>query len=636
MDVTVAAYYIKEEKISYSEYIDNMNIINKAVTEMQKNLMQDYGVYKKTRFGILVSSIQKIIAIDQEFKDLLFFMGLINYKNISRDLLINFKNEKIVNNFIAYLKEFSIITEERKNKNNKIDNFTILKSSNIIIRHYLQQLLFLGECRVIAARGAKILQQYLKFNEKKLSSIDRDNYYEHIEAFLQNKDLLDNDILAYYSKILGIYYVGNENYDKAKKLLENALEYYNLNKKMYGKEIANISVNSGELYLFSGGYEKAKKSLEIARQFYSQNIEEYECVLSWTYGLMGYTCRALEQYEQARIYLDKSLAIHSGCSNFDKKTRLLTYLGSVHRNLGNYDLAITLLTSANNLIIDFYGKNHFKKYWIDNYLGQTYLCKGEYLKAKELLEVAVIKYQNLYGKKDKRTAEISIWLGTLKSYIGEYAESQAILSFAHKRFVKIYPENHLKIAWCATSLGEVYRQLKEYDLSQRYLEQAQAIFSLKLAKNNIKIAWNTLNLGLLYRDQNKLVKAEQYFQKSFDIYMKNNGLQHKRTATVLAELGYIKFLKGDSAAGSGMIKKALRIMVTKNYTRRYIALIQLAEINFSKLKNNLSDEEKRNITNQTLLYMNQALEIVTNNFPSSSTCSEEIQYKMKQYQNRLP
>lgn len=139
LDITVSAYYIKEEKIPYSEYIDVMNVANEAVVDIQEDIMQDIGVYKKTRLGILVSSIQKINSINPEFKDLLFFCSLINCEDISKQLLLNFKDEKIVNDFIVYLKEFSLINVESQDENNEIKSFNILETSQVIIRNYLKQ-----------------------------------------------------------------------------------------------------------------------------------------------------------------------------------------------------------------------------------------------------------------------------------------------------------------------------------------------------------------------------------------------------------------------------------------------------------------------------------------------------------------
>lgn len=632
LDITVSAYYIKEEKIPYSEYIDVMNVANESVVDIQEDIMQDIGVYKKTRLGILVSSIQKINSINPDFEDLLFFCSLINCENISKELLLNFKDEKVVNDFIVYLKEFSLINIESQDENDEIKSFNILETSQVVIRNYLKQLLSDAECKKIAKSAVTTFTQYFDNNEDAIDVEKNIVFYKHIESLLKNRELIEPKIVAYFSRLLGVYYVTNENCDRAKSFLKESLDWYNRDKSSYSAEIAEISMNLGELYLFIGEYEAANQFLHVAREIYSKNIEKNECALSWTYALLGYNFRALENYEQAEIHLTKSLSLHKECRYLSKKARILAYLGNVHRNLGNFDTALNFLIRSNNLIIDTFGEDHFRKYWIDNYLGQVYLCQGKYLKAIKFLENSALNYMKQFGSSDSRTMWSYTWLGSLKGSLGQYEEAKDILKKSYDRFTKLYPSKHLMIAWCANLLGNIYRQLGDYHLAMHYLEEAQEIFSTELGKKSIKGAWNLLNLGLLYRDQNELGKAEKNLEEAFNIYSEKNGSEHKRTAEAMAELGYIKFLQGHLDEGEKMIKEALRIMTKIDHSNRFTMLLKLAEINKDKLsKYELSDDEKNMLNNQILQYMNKALDIVSSALPSDSYHIIYTKQKMQKY-----
>ena len=631
LDITVSAYYIKEEKIPYSEYIDVMNIANESVVDIQEDIMQDIGVYKKTRLGILVSSILKINSINPDFEDLLFFCSLINCENISKELLLNFKDEKVVNDFIVYLKEFSLINIESKDENNEISSFNILETSQVVIRNYLKQLLSDAECKTIAKSAVTTFKQFFDNND----TIDKEKnsvFYKHIESLLKNRELIEPRIVAYFSKLLGVYYVANENCDRAKDFLEDALDWYNRDKLNHSDEIAEISVNLGELSLFIGEYENANQFLHVARKIYSKDIKKNECALSWTYALIGYNFRALESYEKAEMYLAKSLSLHKECRYLSKKARILAYLGSVHRNLGNFDTALNFLIRSNNLIIDTFGEDHFRKYWIDNYLGQVYLCQGKYLKAIKFLENSALKYLKHFGSSDSRTMWSYTWLGSLKGSLGQYEEAKDILNKSYNRFTKLYPSKHLTIAWCSNLLGNIYRHLGDYHLAMHHLEEAQEIFSTKLDENSVKVAWNLLNLGLLYRDQNELDDAEKYLERALNIYSEKNNNEHKRTAEAMAELGYIKFLQGHLDEGEKMIKEALRIMTKIDHSNRFTMLLKLAEINKDKLsKYELSNDEKNVLNNQILQYMNKALEIVSSALPPDSYHIVYTKQKMRKY-----
>lgn len=632
LDITVSAYYIKEEKIPYSEYIDVMNVANESVVDIQEDIMRDVGVYKKTRLGILVSSIQKINSINTDFKDLLFFCSLINSESISKELLLNFKDEKVVNDFIFYLKEFSLINIESQDENNEIKSFSILATSQVVIKNYLKQLLSGVECKKIAKSAVNTFKQYFDNNNNTIEKEKNLVFYKHIESLIKNRELIEPKEVAYFSRLIGVYYVANENCERAKNFLKESLDWYNRDESVYSAEIAEISVNLGELYLFIGEYESANQFLHVARKIYSKNIKNNECALSWTYALLGYNFRAVEHYKQAEIYLTKSLSLHKECRYLSKKARILGYLGSVHRNLGNYDTSLNFLIRSNNLIIDTFGEDHFRKYWIDNYLGQVYLCQGRYMKAVKFIESSALNYLKKFGNKDSRTIWAHTWLGSLKGSLGQFEEASDILNKSYVRFKKLYPSKHLTIAWCSNLLGNIYRQLGDYNLAMHHLEEAQEIFAAKLGKNSIKGAWNLINLGLLYRDQNELDKAEKYLEKALNIYYEKNGHDHKRTAEAMAELGYTKFLQGHVDEGEKMIEEALEVMTKIDHSNRFTMLLKLADINKDKLnKYELSADEKNMLNDQILKYMNSALDIVSSELPPDSYHAISTKQKIQKY-----
>jgi len=121
LDVSLAASYIKEIKSSYTEYLQYITEPNEGFITVQKSILNDISEYKKTRYDIVALSVKHVIESHPDFVDLLLLICLINSEDIPKDLLIKYKDNIIVNQFIHELKKFSLIAEKLLvNSNNNL------------------------------------------------------------------------------------------------------------------------------------------------------------------------------------------------------------------------------------------------------------------------------------------------------------------------------------------------------------------------------------------------------------------------------------------------------------------------------------------------------------------------------------
>ncbi|WPX99664.1 HTH and tetratricopeptide repeat-containing protein (plasmid) [Candidatus Megaera polyxenophila] len=104
LDVSLAASYIKEIKSSYTEYLKYITEPNEGFITVQKSILNDISEYNKTRYDIVALSVKHVIESNPDFVDLLLFICLINSEDIPKDLLIKYKDNIIVNQFIHELK----------------------------------------------------------------------------------------------------------------------------------------------------------------------------------------------------------------------------------------------------------------------------------------------------------------------------------------------------------------------------------------------------------------------------------------------------------------------------------------------------------------------------------------------------
>ena len=70
--------------------------------------------YNKTRYGIVTLSLENLIQINTDFKELLIFVRSIDSQNISIELLKHFKPSMIVEKFVHNLRKYSFVTCEIK------------------------------------------------------------------------------------------------------------------------------------------------------------------------------------------------------------------------------------------------------------------------------------------------------------------------------------------------------------------------------------------------------------------------------------------------------------------------------------------------------------------------------------------
>ena len=89
LDISTAAYYIKYTGINFEEYIAKLNKPSLEFGKLQENILQEASCYSKTRNKIISFTMEQIISVNKEFKDLVLLIGLLDSQNIPREWLEN-------------------------------------------------------------------------------------------------------------------------------------------------------------------------------------------------------------------------------------------------------------------------------------------------------------------------------------------------------------------------------------------------------------------------------------------------------------------------------------------------------------------------------------------------------------------
>jgi len=86
LDITTAAYFIKNTKMGYDEYVDELDNYNPSFRHIQENILKNTDNTFKTRYEIVINTVQEIIKNNIIFKNKLLEISFLNYNSIPVEL----------------------------------------------------------------------------------------------------------------------------------------------------------------------------------------------------------------------------------------------------------------------------------------------------------------------------------------------------------------------------------------------------------------------------------------------------------------------------------------------------------------------------------------------------------------------
>lgn len=504
LDVSIAAYYLKSTNVPYEKYLEYIGENTEDFATVQDSLLKDTGNYTKTRYKIVTISLQKLMETHKDFPDLLLFISLLDSQNIPRDLLVKYKSDTIVDNFIYHLKKYSLITTESAPSSlNSI--FSIHRSSQAITLEYLTKKLELKKNRPLLISIGKCVTEFIDEEIEKEDIIKIKILLSHCETLLNKSNYLDVIFKYDIHSIKGtIHYLLGE-YEESKKLLEYNL--LNLNKyckkgiKKEPLENSNAYIRSllylGNVYRRFGNYEKAKSLLEQSVCACKKSEQTNPLMLARSLAYLGNVYSKFD-YKQAIASLEQSIIIYEKHSKgHPGVARPLTVLGVIYGEQGNFEYAKQLLKQALRIYRKNFSYEHTHVGWVLVHLGNIYRKQGD--------------------------------LKAAKVHLGESLR-------IHKKNLS---NNHVDIAWVLKKLASVYVDLVDYKSAKNLLSQSLLVHEKQREKNINEIASLLRIYGQIYLLENSVELAEKCFQKALAILYKTNYLESYNILEDLAEL-YIR------------------------------------------------------------------------------------------------
>lgn len=578
LDVSIAAYYLKATQTSFKTYLENITKHDSDFTDLQKTLLNDTSEYTKTRYGLITVSLQHIINTHKDFKDLCVFISLVDSQNIPRELLNNFKNNMVVDNFIFNLKKYSLLINNPSNT-----ALSIHRSTQAISLSYLMKKLDLE-------RNKELITSIAESLENTLDEVIR------LEDLVKMKELINPcEIFLCHGRFLN---------DKIEGMIKSKL---------------------GTIHYFCGDNTKAKALLKESLVQLRDSYEEKPTRIAFATGFLGNVLRDLGDFNEAKVLLQKSLEIYNQHSMDDplRHAYFVVYLGTLDMSLGHYDNAKRAFERGLTIHAEHFPENQNFVAWASEQLGTLERKLGNYKKAEVLLEKSLLIFTKDYHN-DMDIAWALQHLGVVYAKLKKYDKAKDALEKSLKSWASTLPDN-IGPLW---ALAHTSDHLEKHEDVKSLFDSLRKIYKGHFHENYIYAGLILGHLGNLYGKLGNYEKAKTLLEQSQFIYETNYGEAHLATAPILNDLGEIYFLQDDLDHAEDFINKAFLIFEKNKHPDGHECLENLSKLYIKKASIESENGEKeisQKFLNTSITYLKHALDIVRTHFPKSSAHEKRIQ-----------
>jgi tetratricopeptide (TPR) repeat protein/tRNA A-37 threonylcarbamoyl transferase component Bud32 len=297
---------------------------------------------------------------------------------------------------------------------------------------------------------------------------------------------------------------------------------------------ARLMDTMGNVYVSLGLYEKAKPLLEKALQLRESRLPANHPDVATALNNLALLYKNQGQYGTAEPLYQRALAIREKASATDPAAvaTSLNNLASLFQLQGMYAQAEPLYQRALAIREKALGPEH---------------SEGFYERAEPRFKRALAIWVKAIGLDHPDLAVSLNNLAALYFKQGKYEEAEPLFKHSLAIKKKTLGLDHPDVAISLNNLAMLYRARGKYAAAEPLFKQSLAIREKTLGPDHPEVARILYNLGRLYREQKKWQEAEPLFQRALAIYAKMAKVNPERIAETLRE--YAKLL---SATGNAV------------------------------------------------------------------------------------
>lgn len=633
LDVSIAAYYIKNTNNSFDEYLKRLELQNQKMEETDKVLFSsNINKYNKTRYKIIGCAIDQILEKRQEFAELLILICMIDSQNIPKTLLKRYCEPSIVDQFIQQMEKSSLFACQ----DSKAASLSMHRSIQQNILLYLRQTLSVQKQKLYLHAITIGLENYCLPLLEQVDSARMRIFLHHLHAYLEKTELLDEMNRNIIALLLGSIYCELGDPITAKIFLDQSLKYFNsYYKNKYSSRLLHAVTYAGIAEKLTGNYIQAKELLEQSVTLHQKTSSSDTVEKAKALRHLAYVYKFTDGFEKAKKTIEQSILLYKENRKDEAGLALaLSDLATIYCSVGQYQQAVAYRSNSLSVTKQLCGRKHINTLLILGALGLDFRRIGNYGKALEFFNGSYKGIQKYHADNFEQLNWLATNLGEIYRILGLYKQAKAFLTQGLEIAKKHFGVTHTYTDWTTISLGQLYLEQGDYKTAACLLEKSLKGYHKHFGVDEGKTLNIYLQLGVVYTYLGFYQKAHAFFEKSLDAYIKRSGKHHTDYALALKEYGLFYLVTGKLEIAEKLFKEALDILQKADHQGRYKCFEYLGDLYEKKVKlmpsSNSANREK--IKAQAISFYNKALNIVCEHFPKESIHLARIQEKLNTFQ----
>jgi len=346
---------------------------------------------------------------------------------------------------------------------------------------------------------------------------------------------------------LANFYLDNTNkINEAGRIYEES--YTKIISKQIGawhKDHLEILNHIATLYELTDKYTEANQALEkatfVARSKYTDEDYQYGIELNHIAKLQI----KIGLYEKAEENLTKSLKILQEFRKDEEKKVYLIQAIETQAALfgikGLFDEAENALNRSKKIIGNADKISGSDDLNTNKELSSLFIQLGRYSRTQELLIELISEYEKLYGTSSVRLVDPLVNMGKLSLAKGDYTEATKIADRANKIATSVYGEKSTKTAPTQKLHSDIDYAIGDYENAERNIIKALESQEKQFGRNHIEVAKSLAQLGIIkFYKGDKPSEVEKILFEAQEIMGARLGKENPQYADILKNVAIVK------------------------------------------------------------------------------------------------
>ena len=360
------------------------------------------------------------------------------------------------------------------------------------------------------------------------------------EAVDRRRSLYGDDhleTLASMSSLAGVF--ENEGkYDEATRLYREILQTYREQHGNNHAEVADVMNGLALALNAEGKFDEAEQLHREALGINRRILPEDDPALAANINMLASLLIARGTYDEAEDLYRESLDLRRRRHGDDHPSIAigLNNLAVLLRDVRRFDEAEPLIREALDINRRIFGDEHPHVADNLNTLGSVLRNKGDYEAAEPVLIESIELGRKLYGD---RHPSVSVKLDTyasLKAALGDYEAAERLELEAISIAREAFGDDHFAVAITTGRLAGILRRKGELDRAERLYREAHSRMRGHFPDDHPNVVLINVNLAGCLVDQGRHAAAEPILVESYEMLRAGQGLEHRHTQNVLADL----------------------------------------------------------------------------------------------------